>query len=65
MIKALGEIISAMFWLLKRFFERQDANEPQRTLDKARNDSASGNDAALNADLDAARDRLRDKNSRP
>jgi hypothetical protein len=50
-------IIADIFWLVIRFFKRKDANEPQRTLDQARQDSATGNDDALNRDLDNARDR--------
>ena len=54
----LGKIASLVLFL----FKRKDANEPQKTLDKARTDAATGDDDALNADLDAAADRLRDQN---
>ncbi len=61
MIKSALSIISSIFWLVLRFFKRKDANEPQRILDQARDASARKDDATLNAALDAAADRLRNK----
>lgn len=62
-MKALLQILADIFWLIVRGVKRSDANAPQQTLDQARTDAATDNDAQLNADLDAAADRLRDPNS--
>lgn len=59
MIATVIAIIKSIFWLVVRFFKRKDEHEPQASLDKARTDAATGSDANLNADLDAAADRNR------
>ena len=61
-LKSAWAVVAGVVLLLIRYFKRKDASEPQKILDQARTDSATGDDAALNADLDDAADRLRDKN---
>lgn len=62
MLSSIFKIIADIFWLIVRGVKRSDAAKPQRDLDQARTDAATNNDDALNADLDAAADRLRDPN---
>ena len=64
MLKALFSVLSVFGWLIERWLTKKDKNAPQAELDAARTDSANENDPNLNDKLDAARDRLRDKNSR-
>jgi hypothetical protein len=52
----------AAFWLLVlRYFQKKDANEIPDAVNQARKDAVQGNDDALNADLDAARQRLQNR----
>lgn len=58
---ALLVFLAGAATLAVRFFAKRDANEKQRAVDQARQDAVIGDDAALNADLAAARDRLQNK----
>lgn len=62
MLKSLLSLLAIIAGFVARYFKRRDAQEPQTRIDKARTDAATGNDAALNADLDGADQRLRDDN---
>ena len=64
MLKALLSVLSVFGWIVERWLTKKDKNAPQAELDAARTDSANENDIGLNDKLDAARDRLRDKNNR-
>jgi hypothetical protein len=61
MLKKLFQVFAFVGWLIQRLLTRKDAHEPQQRIDDARTQAATGDDAGLNASLDAARDRLRDK----
>lgn len=62
-LKSAWAILAGMVLLLLRYFNKKDANEIPDAVNKARADAVNGDDAALNADLDAARDRLQDRPS--
>ena len=64
MIKSIIEIIKDIFWLIVRGRKKADENQIPNAVDQARADAANGNDAALAADLDAARQRMLDNQSR-
>lgn len=59
MIRSLIEIIKDIFWLIVRGRKQADANEIPNAVNQARADAVKGDDAALNADIAAARDRMR------
>ena len=60
-LKALAVALGGAITLLVKWKLKRDAEQPIRAAEKAVQESDSGDDAALNADLDAAEQRLRDK----
>lgn len=64
MIKSLLSVLNVLGWLIERFLTKKDKETPIRETEAAKTDSANENDISLNARLDDARSRMRDKNSR-
>jgi hypothetical protein len=62
-LKSAWAVLAGTVMLLLRYFQKKDANEIPDAVNKARADAVQGNDDSLNADLDAARQRMQDRGS--
>jgi hypothetical protein len=60
MVKSFLSVLASVFWLVVRYFKRQD--DPARQYDKAKNENAtliqSGDEAGINRKLDELTDGL-------
>lgn len=60
-LKSAWAVLASIALLALRYFQKKDANEIPNAVNQARQDAAKGDDAALNADLDAARQRMQNR----